>query len=106
MGSSELTKEAVLTIGIFAGRVQTQMKEKTNYCITVVGHTDKTGTDEINKALSQKRAEAVRDTLVDSKIPTGNIKASGVGSTACKKTGNQPECRKVEIEFTSSACSA
>ncbi len=106
LGSSELTEEAILTIGKFAGSVQTQMQGNTNYCITVVGHTDKTGTDTINIPLSQKRAKAVRDTLVDSKIPTGNIKASGVGSTACEKTGNQPECRKVEIEFTSSACSA
>ena len=106
LGSSKLTDEAKSTINKFANSVNNQMEENTNYCITVVGHTDKTGTDTINIPLSQKRAEAVKNALMEANIKENNIKASGVGSTACDKEGNQPECRKVEIEFTSSACSA
>ena len=79
---------------------------ETAYCINVTGHTDKTGTDEINNPLSQNRADAVKNALTNAGLNENNIKAYGAGSTACEKTGNQPECRKVEIEFTSSACSA
>lgn len=106
LNSSNLTQKAKSAITEFVSNVESDLSNNKAYCINVTGHTDKTGTDAINNPLSQKRAEAVKNALVNSGIPTGNIKASGVGSTACDKEGNQPECRKVEIEFTLSACSA
>ncbi len=106
LNSSDLTDEATTTINTFVNNVKDTLTNETAYCINVTGHTDRTGTDEINNPLSQKRADAVKNALENAGLNRNNIKAYGAGSTACKANGNQPECRKVEIEFTSSACSA
>ena len=106
LNSSDLTNEATTTINTFVNNVKATLTNETAYCINVTGHTDRTGTDEINNPLSQKRANAVKNALENAGLNGNNIKAYGAGSTTCKANGNQPECRKVEIEFTSSACSA
>jgi OOP family OmpA-OmpF porin len=49
--------------------------------ISIVGHTDSTGTAEYNMALSLRRAEAVRDYLVSEGIDTSIIKVSGEGES-------------------------
>ena len=46
---------------------------------TVEGHTDDTGSAAYNKKLSQKRAEAVRDYLVEHGFPSNKITAVGYG---------------------------
>ena len=45
------------------------------------GHTDSVGTDEFNQQLSQKRALAVRDFLVEQGIPITSLGAHGFGKT-------------------------
>jgi outer membrane protein OmpA-like peptidoglycan-associated protein len=47
--------------------------------LLVVGHTDATGSAETNRVISQRRAEAVRDALVDAGLDEGaiNVIASG-----------------------------
>ncbi|MBQ0131413.1 MAG: OmpA family protein, partial [Comamonas sp.] len=35
-----------------------------DYCMTVVGHTSRTGSEAVNERLSQARARTVRDMLV------------------------------------------
>lgn len=105
VGSSNLTDAAKQTITDFATTVKQSSSNEEVYCINVTGHTDKTGNLAINNPLSQQRADAVKQALVSAGINENNIKASGVGSTACNANGDQPECRKVEIKFNSSACS-
>lgn len=47
---------------------------------TIEGHTDSFGGEEFNKELSKKRAEAVRQWLVDKlRIKIGNVRAVGLG---------------------------
>jgi len=46
----------------------------------VEGHTDSTGSDKINNELSQKRAEAVMNYLIENGFPAEKIKAVGYGS--------------------------
>jgi len=46
---------------------------------TVEGHTDDTGSAAYNKKLSQKRADAVRDYLVENGFPADKITAIGYG---------------------------
>jgi outer membrane protein OmpA-like peptidoglycan-associated protein len=46
----------------------------------VEGHTDNTGSDKINNELSQKRADAVRDYLIENGFPAENIRSAGFGS--------------------------
>jgi OOP family OmpA-OmpF porin len=48
--------------------------------IMITGHTDSSGPEPGNIALSRERAEAVRDALVARGIPADGLRASGVGS--------------------------
>ena len=50
--------------------------------LAVEGHTDNVGSDLVNQALSEKRAEGVRKYLVDEGLPAESVKAQGFGKTA------------------------
>ncbi|MGE5503717.1 MAG: OmpW family outer membrane protein [Actinomycetota bacterium] len=47
--------------------------------ISVTGHTDRVGSDAYNMALSQRRAEAVRDYMVTMGLPAGQIAVYAMG---------------------------
>ncbi|MGC9457688.1 MAG: OmpA family protein [Halothiobacillaceae bacterium] len=47
--------------------------------ITVVGHTDSIGTAEYNQGLSERRANTVRDYMIDKGVPAAKIEARGEG---------------------------
>jgi outer membrane protein OmpA-like peptidoglycan-associated protein len=47
--------------------------------LTVEGHTDNTGGDELNQTLSEKRADSVRDYLVQQGLTGNSISATGFG---------------------------
>ena len=49
--------------------------------LEIEGHTDSVGGDEYNQQLSEKRAGAVRDYLVQQGIPADSITAKGYGKT-------------------------
>jgi OmpA-OmpF porin, OOP family len=64
--------------------------------VVVEGHTDSTGGDEINQALSKQRAEAVRAYLVANKtIQTDKIDARGYGPTRPLASNTTPEGRAI-----------
>ncbi len=50
--------------------------------VTVVGHTDRVGTDEYNAKLSRQRAEEARGLLEAQGVPRGWLTVTGVGSSA------------------------
>lgn len=66
---------------------------------TVVGHTDAVGTREFNQRLSQQRAEAVRDYLVEHGVPAERLRAVGKGYEQLKNSDDPQadENRRVEI---------
>lgn len=49
--------------------------------VLVEGHTDSQGQAAANQALSQRRADAVRDALAAAGVPRARIQSSGLGST-------------------------
>ncbi|MFZ1742303.1 MAG: OmpA family protein [Pontixanthobacter sp.] len=49
--------------------------------IAIVGHTDDSGIEPGNLALSKERANAVRSALIRRGIPSDGLRASGVGSS-------------------------
>ncbi len=49
--------------------------------ISVVGHTDRLGSNEYNQRLSEQRAAAVKDYLVSRGIESSNVRAEGMGES-------------------------
>jgi len=80
------------------------MRKYPENVLTVHGYTDSTGSAKVNEALSQKRAEAVKNQLVANGVPAATVTAMGMGpanpvgdnSTAAGRQQN----RRVEIEVT------
>lgn len=72
-----------------------------NVRVTVVGHTDSTGSDAINDPLSRERAMAVRDYLNARGVPSSRVNVAGRGShePVASNTTDQGRAanRRVEI---------
>ena len=62
------------------GEVAEALRPCTGSIVAIVGHTDKSGPEPGNLALSQERADAVRAALVARGIPGDGLRAQGVGS--------------------------
>jgi len=62
--------------------------------LQVEGHTDSVGTDDYNQQLSEKRAGAVRDYLVQQSISADAIEARGFGKTEPVASNDTPEGRQ------------
>ena len=69
--------------------------------IEVIGHTDRSGDDEFNMALSRRRAERVRDLLVAAGIAPAAIRVAfhGEGNPLIQTSDNvhEPLNRRVEV---------
>jgi outer membrane protein OmpA-like peptidoglycan-associated protein len=70
--------------------------------LTVKGHTDAVGSAEKNKALSQKRAQAIVDYLVKQGVDPAQLQAMGYGSQQPVADNATPEGqfknRRIEFE--------
>ncbi|HET9408456.1 MAG TPA: OmpA family protein [Candidatus Sulfotelmatobacter sp.] len=75
--------------------------------LAVEGHTDSIGSDEYNQQLSEHRAEAVRDYLVQQGINANSIEAHGYGKTepiASNDTSEgRQQNRRVELVLSGDA---
>jgi outer membrane protein OmpA-like peptidoglycan-associated protein len=71
------------------------------YSIYVYGHTDDVGTDDYNRSLSERRARAVRDYLVEAGVDPGIITTRGYGKSSPRVQGTSADDRarnrRVEI---------
>lgn len=71
--------------------------------VEVAGHTDNVGPDEYNMELSQRRAESVRQFLIDHGVPAEQVEARGYGEeepVASNDTEEgREENRRVEIRI-------
>jgi outer membrane protein OmpA-like peptidoglycan-associated protein len=76
------------------------------YTISVYGYTDDVGTQAYNLQLSQRRAEAVRDFLVQAGIPATIMSTKGYGKSDPRVPGNSEKARaanrRVEIGIVDS----
>lgn len=78
--------------------------ENKTYIIEVQGHTDNTGSEKVNTELSDKRAKAVREYMVNKGVSTDRITAKGYGPAVPiadnkTKAGRQKN-RRVEFKIT------
>lgn len=55
------------------------LRDDPNARITIVGHTDSTGSDAINNPLSLDRAQSVRDYLASRGVPPTRVETAGRG---------------------------
>ena len=73
--------------------------------ISVTGHTDNTGGEELNQALSEQRAETVA-AAIRSRFPNAKIDAVGMGESSPAASNDTAEGRqqnrRVEVEITAS----
>ncbi|MDH5436259.1 MAG: OmpA family protein [Gammaproteobacteria bacterium] len=93
---------------------RSQLHELKNYVdnlsdvqsIEIVGHTDSTGSDEYNQSLSQRRATAVKNYLVEQGMNTNTISTVGVGESRPIADNNTTEGRarnrRVEVHLKGS----
>lgn len=99
-GKSDLKPAAKTNINELA----TIMKKYPENVLTIKGYTDATGSDKVNKPLSEKRAKAVRDALVAGGIPDNTVSFVGMGSENPVDPGKTKDSlsknRRVEIEIT------
>jgi len=76
------------------------------YSIYVYGYTDDVGTKEYNLKLSGRRAQAVRNSLIEAGINPGVITTKGFGKSDPRAKGGSPEARstnrRVEIGIVDS----
>jgi outer membrane protein OmpA-like peptidoglycan-associated protein len=74
------------------------------YGLSVFGYTDDVGTTDYNQKLSVRRANAVRDYLVEAGIEPGIVTVRGYGKTSPMVQGNSEAARaknrRVEIALT------
>lgn len=84
-------------------RIQQVMKENRTLVIEISGHTDNTGSDEINNKLSLERANAVKEYLLNGNIDSSRIRTKGFGKSKPKADNATEEGRqinrRVEIEI-------
>jgi outer membrane protein OmpA-like peptidoglycan-associated protein len=96
-GKSELSAQAMLSVDKLAEFLQ----KHPNRNVLIEGHTDTTGSDELNMTLSQKRADAVKEALAGKGVSEGRITAKGYGKKFPVASNDTPagrsQNRRVEV---------
>ena len=95
---SDLTSQAAVKLDSFISAI----RQRVSNIISIFGHTDSLGTDPYNDGLSERRANEVRDYLINSGIPGRDISVDGMGERspiASNDTRNgRAKNRRVVIE--------
>lgn len=97
-GSAELRPEAEASLhGVVA-----LLGQHAGAAAEVAGHTDSVGSAEYNRALSQQRAAAVVDWLVDRGVPRALLRPVGYGATrpVAGNTLDEERRRNRRVEIT------
>jgi outer membrane protein OmpA-like peptidoglycan-associated protein len=99
-GKSELSESSKTALTKFAAT----LKEYMDTNVTIYGHTDNTGTEQINKPLSENRANAVKDYLVSQGVASTRITTKGMAATAPVASNDtdkgRAQNRRVEVAIT------
>ena len=97
-GSSTISPDTRASVDAIAGILETCE----GVAMEVGGFTDSQGREEMNKALSQSRAEAVLSALLDRRVPVGALTAVGYGEENPIADNDTEEGREANrrIEFS------
>ncbi|MGE5175551.1 MAG: OmpA family protein [Hyphomicrobiales bacterium] len=96
--SAELTHESRATLD----RVAASLRDWPEVDVEVGGHTDSVADAKYNMDLSQRRAEAVRQYLIDKGVAPSRLTAKGYGETRPIATNDTPDgrARNRRVELT------
>jgi outer membrane protein OmpA-like peptidoglycan-associated protein len=87
--------------GSTVDRLAQFMRDYPDRQVMIEGHTDARGSDEFNRSLSERRANAVRDALVARSIDGRRIRSVGLGEAypvaGNDSAGGMQQNRRVEI---------
>jgi OmpA-OmpF porin, OOP family len=96
-GKSDLSAGAMQSVTKLAEFLQKQQ----NRNLLIEGHTDSTGSDELNMTLSQKRADAVKEALTKKGVSADRITTKGYGKKFPVASNDTPagrsQNRRVEV---------
>jgi len=97
---AELTTDSFRVLDALAATLRTDIRVGR---VEIQGHTDAVGDEAYNVALSQRRADVVRDYLVTQGVDAGRLLAKGYG-TSRPQAGNETEAararnRRVQFEI-------
>ncbi|QRN41412.1 MAG: OmpA family protein [Neisseriaceae bacterium] len=81
---STLRPEAIQTLNDTAAKITEQGTQVES--VVIEGHTDFMGKESYNQALSDRRANSVRDYLISQGVPTEIISAVGYGESQARMT--------------------
>lgn len=99
-GSSKLMQKSFKSLE----EVADIMKSNPSYKVSIEGHTDNTGGDELNQKLSESRAASVKEYLMTHGVDDAKITSSGYGPSkpiADNKTAaGRAKNRRVEMKMT------
>lgn len=96
-GSSTILTESYAVLD----NVYNVLSSNSIYKLSIEGHTDNTGSADLNNKLSGERANAAREYLIKKGIDSTRIVATGYGSASPVATNDTPEGRKQNrrVEF-------
>lgn len=96
--SAEIAGSSEKTMATLAKALSSPQLEGRKF--TVIGHTDASGSATYNKALSDRRAAAVRRYLTENGVASSRLKATGKGESQLLNNDdpNAAENRRVEIQ--------
>ena len=90
-GSDRVRPESTPTLK----EIGTMLKDHPDLKLTIEGHTDNVGAAASNQALSEKRAAAVRQALIDTyQVDGARLQAKGLGQTKPAASNDTPEGRQ------------
>lgn len=97
VGLSEIQGDSARMLDELAGL----LKSRPGVSVRIEGHTDNTGPEQLNRTLSQERAEAVRAYLIQRGIAGSRLEARGYGSSRPVASNDTPEGRSENrrVEF-------
>ena len=96
-GTTELTPESVAVLE----KIPAEIKGRAHYEVSVVGHSDRVGSEEYNLKLSLERANAVKEQLMEKGISLESIRLDSHGeANPLIPTADdvaEPQNRRVEV---------
>jgi hypothetical protein len=104
-GKSELTPAHRKRVADVAAPLKRLLADAFGGRVQALGHTDKVGTEEKNKALGQDRADAVRDELTKHGIDAADVNTASLGASVpiVETPKAEPRNRRVEVYFVPSS---